>query len=122
MKRMNESYRAGQEEAFSDSRVNAHVLRLNFRDVPLQVVLNYFHETADLRIEVEPNVEIERAIDVWSEEPVNKQEALRLLKQALMKKGYTAIQKAGSLAVIRSQDAKKYYIPLPELACTAFSG
>jgi len=94
-------------------------LHLNFRRVPLRTVLNYLQETTDLPIQVESNVEIERAIDLWSDEPVNKEEALRLLKQALNDEGYTAIRKRGMLAIIKSQDAKKHYIPLPTLTCVA---
>jgi len=97
-------------------------LHLNFRRVPLRTVLNYLQETIDLPIQVESNVEIERAIDLWSDEPVNKEEALRLLKRALNDEGYTAIRKRGMLAIIKSQDAKKHYIPLPTLGCFATVG
>ena len=94
-------------------------LHLNFRRVPLRTVLNYLQEATDLPIQVESNVEIERAIELWSDEPVNKEEALQLLKRALNDEGYTAIRKRGVLAIIKSQDAKKHYIPLPTLTCVA---
>jgi len=97
-------------------------LRLHFRNAPLYSVLNYFHDAAGLPIEVEPNVEIERTIELWNEEPVDKEEAISLLKQALDHQGYAAVRKGGMLAIINQQDAKKHYIPLPKLACSSFAG
>src|SRR5213080_4179000 len=76
-------------------------LRLNFRKAPLQSILNYLHETTDLAIQVEANVEIQRRIDLWEDEPVDKQEAIHLLAQALDEEGYTAIHRPGTLAIIR---------------------
>jgi type II secretory pathway component GspD/PulD (secretin) len=90
-------------------------LRLNFRNAPLRNVLNYLSDAADLRIEVESNVEVERTIDLWNDKPLNKEDALLLLKQVLNEKGYLAIHKRGVLAIIRGQDAKKHCIPLPSL-------
>ena len=111
-----------QKEAGPDPSVRATGLRLNFRNASLRSVLIYFHDTAGLPIEVEPNVEIERTIELWNDQPVNKDEAIRLLKRALDGEGYTAINKRGRLAIIPRQDAKKHYIPLPELACSSFAG
>jgi len=94
-------------------------LRLNFRNAPLKTVLNYLRDAADLSIEVEPNVEIERTINLWNDEPLNKEESLVLLRQALNEKGFVAIQKGSMLAIIRNQDAKKQCIPLPTFAYSA---
>ena len=94
-------------------------LRLNFHNVPLHAILNYLHETADLPIEVESNVEIERTIDLWDDEPVDKEAAINLLAQALHEEGYTAIHRRGTLAIVRRQDAKKHCIPLPTLVYSA---
>jgi type II secretory pathway component GspD/PulD (secretin) len=97
-------------------------LRLNFRKAPIHSVLNYLHNATALPIEVERNVEIERTIQLWNDEPVNKEEAIKLLKEALNEEGYTAIRKGGMLAIIRRQDAKKHFIPLPRLSCSSFAG
>ena len=88
-------------------------LRLKFHNVPLQTILNYLHETTELPIAVECNVEIERTMDLWDDELVNKEQAIHLLKQALNERGYTAIHRRGTLAILRRQDAKKHCIPLP---------
>ena len=94
-------------------------LRLNFRNAPLKTVLNYLCDAADLSIEVEPNVEIERTINLWNDEPLTKQDSLLLLKQALNEKGFVAIQKGPMLAIIRNVDAKKHRIPLPTCGYSA---
>ena len=109
----------GQPEPFLGDAPLGIGLRLNFRNAPLHTVLTYLHEAAHLPIEVEPDVEIDRPIDLWQDELVDKEEAINLLKQALGEDGYTAVQRSGMLAIIRSQDAKKHYIPLPTLACCA---
>ena len=122
MKRMEQILDFVQKTDLPDNNGPAAGLCLNFRNVPLRTVLNYLCDAADFTIEVESNVEIERAIDLWSDEPVNKEEALRLLKRALNDEGYTAIRKRGMHAIIKSQDAKKHYIPLPTLGCFATVG
>jgi len=108
-----------QTEPLLDDSPLATGLRLNFRNAPLRSVLSYLHEAAHLPIEVEPNVEIDRTIDLWDDKLVDKAEAISLLKRALGEDGYTAVQRSGMLAIIRSQDAKKHYIPLPRLTCSA---
>ena len=94
-------------------------LRLNFRNAPLKTVLNYLCEAADLSIEVEPNVEIERTINLWNDELLSKEDSLILLKQALNENGFIAIQKGPMLAIVRNQDAKKHCIQLPTFAYSA---
>ena len=108
-----------QTKASTEESHPAFALRLNFRNAPLRNILHYLQDAAQLPIEVEPNVEIDRTIDLWDDNPVDKEGAIRLLNQALGEDGYTAIQKSGMLAIIRSQDAKKHYIPLPTLSCKA---
>ena|SRR5436190_14422100 len=110
----------GQKTALADTTGRpASGLRLNFRNAPLRTVLNYLRDATDLSIEVEPNVEVERTINLWNDEPLSKEDSLLLLKQALNEKGFVAIQKGSMLAIIRDEDAKKYCIPLPTFAYTA---
>ena len=56
---------------------------------------------------------MERKVDLWHDQPVNRADALLLLKQALIEKGCMLIQRGSLFSIIRSQDAKKNYIPLP---------
>ncbi len=94
-------------------------LRLNFRNTPLRTVLNYLCEAADLSIEVEPNVEVERTINLWNDELLSKEDSLLLLKKALNQAGYVAIWKGAMVAIVNDQDAKKHCIPLPTFAYSA---
>ena len=107
------------KEVSLDDLASMRGLRLDFRNAPLQSVLTYLHDAAQLTIEVEPNVEIQRRVDLWNAEPVDKEEALKLLRRTLEAAGYTAVRRGSALTVIRSQEAKKYYIPLPTVSCSA---
>ena len=109
----------GQEPDLLDTGRPAKGLRLNFRNTPLRTVLNYLCDAADLSIEVEPNVEVERTIDLWNDELLGKEETLLLLKQVLNEEGYLTIHKGGMLAIINGHDAKKHRIPLPTFAYSA---
>jgi type II secretory pathway component GspD/PulD (secretin) len=97
-------------------------LRLQFRDAPIHSVLSYFHEAAGLAIEVERSVEIERTVELWTDELVSREEAIALLTEALDDKGYAAVRKGHMLAIIPLPQAKKHVIPLPTLGCSAFAG
>ena len=121
---MNRMQSAGFEPkgAGADTSVRATELLLNFRNAPLRSVLKYLHDAAGMPIEVEPDVEVERLIELWNDKPVTKEEAVRLLEQALARQGYMAIKRHGRLAIIPRQDAKKNFIPLPKLACKSFAG
>src|SRR5712692_6335226 len=52
-------------------------LRLNFRGVPLEMVLNYLSDAAGFIIVLDTKVE--GKVDVWSNQPLNKDEAVDLL-------------------------------------------
>ncbi len=110
------------KDARADPSVRAAGLHLKFHNAPLRLVLTYIHDAAGLPIEVEPNVEVERPIELWNDQPVTREEAIRLLEQALDRQGYVAINRHGRLAIIPRQDAKKHWIPLPEAVGRAFAG
>src|SRR5439155_7118154 len=65
-------------------------LRLNFRGVPLEMVLNYLSDAAGFIIVMESKVE--GKVDVWSNQPLNKDEAVDLLNTILNKNKYAAIR------------------------------
>src|SRR5437764_15300543 len=58
-------------------------LRLNFRDVPLDMVLNYLSDAAGFTIVLETKVE--GRVTVWSNQPLTKEEAVNLLNSILNK-------------------------------------
>lgn len=85
-------------------------LRLNFRGVSLDVVLDYLSEAAGYTIVLETPVK--GTVDVWSNQPLTKREALDLLNSVLNKNGYAALQNGKTLTVVSRDDAKKRDIPI----------
>jgi len=92
------------------SREEPGTLRFNFRGAPLETVLNYLSEAAGFVIVLETPVK--GTIDMWSAQPVSRQEAVQLLNLALDKHGYTAALKGRNLVVRSKEDARKKNIPI----------
>ncbi len=85
-------------------------LRLNFRNAPLDLVLDYLSEAAGFTIVLETPVR--GTIDVWSNHPVSVPEAVDILDSALAKNGYAAIRDGKKLTVISKDNAATRNIPI----------
>src|SRR5882672_3507392 len=85
-------------------------LRLNFRNAPLEMVLNYLSEAAGFVIVLD--TEVKGKVDVWSNRPVSKEEAVDLLNSMLKKNGYAAIRNANTLTIVKRDEAKTRDIPV----------
>ena len=85
-------------------------LRLNFRNAPLETVLNYLSEAAGFIIDL--RTEVKGKVNVWSNQPVTRDEALDLLNSALDKNGYTAVRKGRTLTIWGKDEAKKQDLPV----------
>lgn len=85
-------------------------LRLNFRGVPLEMVLNYLSEAAGYIIVLD--TELKGKVDVWSNQPVTQEEALSILNSVLNKNGYAAIRNGRTLTVVSKDSARKREIPV----------
>src|SRR5437667_2063887 len=85
-------------------------LRLKFRGVPLEMVLNYLSDAAGFIIVLETKVE--GKVDVWSNQPLNKDEAVDLLNTVLSKNKYAAIRNGRTLTIVSLEEAKKRNIPV----------
>src|SRR3954447_15689759 len=77
-------------------------LRLNFRGVPLDMVLNYLSEAAGFIIVLETKVE--GKVDVWSNQPLTKDEAVELLNTILNKNDYAAIRNGRTLTIVKRDE------------------
>ena len=86
------------------------MLRMNFRNAPLELVLDYLSEAAGYTIVLE--TEIRGKVDVWNNQPVTKDEALNLLNLVLNKNGYAALQNDRILTIVTRDEAKKRNIPV----------
>src|SRR5438874_1228832 len=89
---------------------NEKGLRLNFRGVPLDMVLNYLSDAAGFIIVLEGKVE--GNVDVWSNQPLTKDEAVDLLNTILNKNDYSAIRNGRVLTIVKRKDAKTRNIPV----------
>jgi type II secretory pathway component GspD/PulD (secretin) len=85
-------------------------LRFNFRGAPLEMVLNYMSDAAGYIIVLETPVS--GTVDMWSDQPVSKEEAVQLLNIALNKNGYCASVQGRNLIVTSKDDARKQNIPI----------
>ena len=86
------------------------MLRMNFRNAPLELVLDYLSEAAGFTIVLE--TEVRGKVDVWNNQPVTKDEALTLLNIVLNKAGYAALQDGRILTIVARDEAKKRNIPV----------
>ncbi len=85
-------------------------LKFNFRGAPLETVLNYMSEAAGFIIVMDTPVR--GNVDMYSAQPVTKEEAVQLLQIALSKNGYTAVVQGRTIVISSKDDAKKKNLPI----------
>lgn len=85
-------------------------VRMNFRGVPLELVLNHLSEAAGFIIVLDTKVS--GKIDAWSSQPLSKEEAVDLLNSVLNKNGYAAIRHGRTLTIVNKDEAKTKDIPV----------
>ena len=95
--------------AQSDAANNAefpdgHGLLLNFRKTPLVDVLTYMSRAAGFIIYLRPGVNVDGAVDAWSEQPLSKVEAIDFLKTVLSDHGYSVLQNDRVLTILNTRD------------------
>ncbi|MCX8109019.1 MAG: hypothetical protein N3G20_09470 [Verrucomicrobiae bacterium] len=86
-------------------------LRLNFRNAPLELVLNYLSEAAGFII-MPGSADVKGKVDVWSNQPLTKQEAIDVLNSVLAKNGYAAVVKGRLLKIVTTGEMKNQYSPV----------
>lgn len=89
---------------------NPDELRLNFRNAPLEMVLNYLSEAAGFTIVLETHPT--GRIDAWSNQTLTRDEAVDLLNSVLNRNGYAAIRKGRTLTIINRDEAKTRALPV----------
>lgn len=96
-------------EASSANR-DPGTLRFNFRNAPLETVLNYMSEAAGYIIVLETPVR--GTVDAFSSQPVTREEALQLLNGALNKNGYSSLVQGRTITISSKDDARKKNLPI----------
>jgi type II secretory pathway component GspD/PulD (secretin) len=89
---------------------NSDELRLNFRNAPLDMVLNYLSDAAGFIIVLD--AQVRGTVSVISSHPMTKDEAVDLLNSVLNKNGYAAIRDGRTLTIVNKNDAKTRNIPV----------
>jgi general secretion pathway protein D len=84
--------------AFTANNNPPGTLRLNFRNAPLNLILDYLSDAAGFIINKE--TEVRGTVDVWSKDPVTKEEAVTLLNSNLRKNGYGVVRDGRILSII----------------------
>ncbi len=79
-------------------------LRMNFHGAPLSLVLDYLSDAAGFIINKQS--EVKGTVEVWSKQPVTKDEAIELLSSVLKKNGY-AVTRSGRILTIVALDSVK---------------
>lgn len=109
---------ASSEETMEVSPPPTHVaadgersLRLNFRNAPLELVLNYLSEAAGFII-MPGSADVKGKVDVWSNQPLTKEEAVEVLNSVLAKNGYAAVLKGRFLKIVTNTEMKSQYSPV----------
>jgi general secretion pathway protein D len=85
-------------------------LRMNFRNAPLETVLEYLSDAAGFQIVLDTTVS--GNVTVISSRPMTKDEAVDLLNSVLNKNGYAAIRSDPFLTIVSKTDAKTRDIPV----------
>lgn len=83
---------------------------LNFREAPLEDVLNYLSEAAGYVIVLDAKVS--GTVNVVSHQPLNADETVDLLNAILVEKGYTAIRTGRILKIVSRGDAPRRNLPV----------
>lgn len=85
-------------------------LMFNFQGAPLDSVLDYMSRAAGFIII--KNVDVSGRVDVVSHQPLNRDEAVRLLNMVLIDKGYAAVRDDRILKIVSRDDARAYPLPV----------
>src|SRR5215468_3978166 len=88
------------------------LLRMNFRGASLEQVLNYLSEAAGFIINVKPGTSIRGRVDVWSNDPMTREEALALVDSVLNQNDLAAIHNGRTLTIVKRDEAKTQDVPV----------
>jgi general secretion pathway protein D len=85
-------------------------LRLRFRGARMEEVLKYLADAAGFTIVLD--AQPRGTVDVWSEQPLDREEALSLVNSVLVQNGLAAIRSGQTLTIVNRDEAKIHDIPV----------
>lgn len=86
------------------------MLTMNFREVPLQTILDYLSNEAGMIVISE--VDLSDRITVYNMKPVSIDQAVAMLNTVLFEKGFTAVRRESIVKVVELGDARTQSIPV----------
>ncbi len=95
---------------FSEALGKEKGILLNFKDTPVETVLDYLSEAAGLVVVYDYT--LNDRVSVISKQPLDTKEAVSLINTILKEKGYTAIITGRTLKIVSLAEAKKMNIPV----------
>lgn len=101
---------AQDENSPAEAPEGSNEIRMNFRGVPLDTVLDYLSQSAGYIIIKE--TDFNGRVDAWSYQPLTKDEAYEVLNTILNQKGYAAIRNGKTLTIVNRDDAKMRDLPV----------
>jgi len=78
------------EQSTNHTATATQTFLLNFRNAPLSLVLDYLSAAAGFIISANSKVDLKGTVTVWSNQPVDRDEAVRILHKALSEHNYAA--------------------------------
>jgi general secretion pathway protein D len=91
---------------------NTNLVTMNFHGAPLDQVLDHLSQTAGFIINIKPGTSIRGKVDMFSAQPMTKEEALDLLDTALNQNGLGAVRNGRTLTIVSKEDITKLNIPV----------
>ena len=92
-------------------------LRLNFRNAPLDSVLNYLSDAAGFTIVNQTGRALSGKVSVWSNQPVTKDEAIDLLGEALDQNSYAFVLSGRTLTISAEQIQAEQRLAVAQEKC-----
>ena len=92
------------------SEYSSDGLRMNFHGAPLSLVLDYLSDAAGFIINKEADVR--GTVEIWSKQPVTKDEAIELLSSVLKKNGYAVTRNGRILTIVATESIKTADTPI----------
>ena len=86
-------------------------LRLNFRNAPLSMVLDYLSDAAGFTISANSKVDLKGTVSVWSNQPVSRDAAVQLLHHALSEHSYAATVEGNVLNIYVVDSSNTEIVP-----------
>jgi type II secretory pathway component GspD/PulD (secretin) len=91
---------------------DTNLVTMNFHGAPLDQVLDHLSQTAGFIINIKPGTSIRGKVDMFSAQPMTKEEALDLLDTALNQNGLGALRNGRTLTIVSKEDITKLNIPV----------